>query len=269
MSQSWNFTASSPGRRQALSLAQRVAASNCSILIMGPTGVGKDVLAEDIHYHSRRADRPFVAINCAAIPAALLESELFGHARGSYTGALAAKPGYVEIAASGTIFLDEVGELSPEAQAKLLRFLAKKTFWPVGAVKERAVDVRVIAATNRVLPAADGSFRDDLLFRLSEIAISVPPIAPEDVRALATDFARSIATRDAKDLAPADAAALAALAAGVAWRGGARELRGAIERFFLLRAPGMSVTEGFREAVAAGVRAAAPVRARSPSLPRS
>jgi transcriptional regulator with GAF, ATPase, and Fis domain len=253
MSEPWKFTASSQGREQALSLAKRVAASSCSILIMGPTGVGKDVLAEDIHQHSRRAERPFVALNCAAIPAALFESELFGHARGSYTGAMTAKPGYVEIAAGGTLFLDEVGELSTEAQAKLLRFLAKGMFWPVGAVQERAVDIRVIAATNRALPTDDGSFRDDLLFRLGEIVISIPPIEPGDVRVLAVGLAQSIAARDARDLARTDVDTLATLAAGVAWRGGVRELRGALERFFLLRAPGMSVAQGFSEAAAAGV----------------
>ncbi|MEO5725655.1 MAG: sigma-54 factor interaction domain-containing protein, partial [Byssovorax sp.] len=162
----WAFIAASPGRESALALARRITASSCPVLIVGATGVGKDVLAEDIHCHSGRAGR-FVAVNCAAIAPGLFESEFFGHNRGAYTGAVDAKAGFAELADKGTLFLDEIGELPLAAQAKLLRFLARGTFWPVGAPREHSADVRIIAATNRDLSAMAGdTFREDLFFRL-------------------------------------------------------------------------------------------------------
>jgi transcriptional regulator with PAS, ATPase and Fis domain len=245
----WTFTAASAGRQAILALAQRVARADCPVLILGPTGVGKEVLAEDIHHHSPRAQAPLVALNCAAIPSALFESELFGHARGAYTSAATGKQGLVELAHRGTLFLDEVGELSPEAQAKLLRFLANGKFWPVGATEERGADVRVIAATNRDLRAAQRpAFREDLFFRLSVVTLAIPPLEPADQRELARALAIELARQHRAPLGGREADAIAELAAPCAFAGGVRELRNTIERYFVLRDPGDRVERAWQVA---------------------
>lgn len=251
----WRFEAASAGRRRALELGRRIAPTSCAVLISGPTGVGKDVLAEDIHHNSPRRQAPFVPINCAAIQASLFESELFGHVRGAFTGAVADRKGLAELADGGTLFLDEIGELPLESQAKLLRFLARGTFWPLGGARERAADVRVIAATNRDLEAMCGrTFREDLFFRLCVIPIDIPPLDPQDVRCIALRLGREATARYGGRHDPEKLAALAELCASRPWRGGVREIRNVIERYLLLSDPARPVWDDWR--ALPGLRAA-------------
>jgi len=213
---------------------------------MGSTGVGKDVLAEDMHRHSRRAKGRFVSINCAALTETLFESEVFGHVRGAYTGAMGDKVGLAELADGGTLFLDEVGELPLGSQAKLLRFLAKGSFWPVGGTRERTVDVRIMAATNRDLRSMLGSgFREDLFFRLSVVTLCIPRLHPADVQRIAASLARDAAARHDVKLYPVQFEAIAALCMSCPWAGGARELRNTIERYLLLYDPTLSIEDNW------------------------
>lgn len=249
----WTFDAHTPGRRRALELAQRVAASSSSVLILGPTGVGKEVLAEDIHRHGPRSGAPFVSVNCAAITPSLFESELFGHVRGAFTGAVGEKVGLVELANGGVLFLDEIGELSAEGQAKLLRFLAKGTYWPVGATRERKADVRVVAATHRELDRLAGeSFREDLFYRLSVVVIRIPPLERSDVRAIARSIAEESMARSGLSLRPADIDELAERCSRRGWRGGVRELRNILERFMVLHRPELPVEESWAQMFESG-----------------
>ncbi|HEY0192821.1 MAG TPA: sigma 54-interacting transcriptional regulator [Kofleriaceae bacterium] len=232
----WVFTAGSANRQRVLELAKKIAPSSCPVLILGPTGVGKEVLAEDIHAHSERITGRFVALNCASLTPSLFESELFGHHRGAYTGAQAHKLGLVELADRGTLFLDEVSELPIELQAKLLRFLARGTFWPLGATEERSADVRVIAAANRDLrKMIPHEFREDLYHRLSVMPIILAPLEAEDTRLICIDLADEVARRTNHSTSGRELGALADLAAGSRWSGGVRELRNVLERYFLLR----------------------------------
>ncbi|HPF71041.1 MAG TPA: sigma-54 dependent transcriptional regulator [Candidatus Krumholzibacteria bacterium] len=208
-----------------------------TVLIGGESGVGKDVLAELIHRTSRRAGAPFVDINCAALPEALLESELFGHEKGAFTDASQQKTGLLETAHGGTLFLDEIGEMGLAVQVKLLRVLEKRTFRRVGGIKDIAVDVRVVAATNRDLRAQvrAGTFREDLYYRLQVVQLHVPPLRArvEDILPLAEHFLARFGEafgKGFKGIAP-DAAALLA---GYGWPGNIRELRNAVERAVLL-----------------------------------
>jgi transcriptional regulator with PAS, ATPase and Fis domain len=240
----WGFTAGSEGRRRVLDLAKKVAPSSCPVLILGPTGVGKEVLAEDIHAHSARTPGRFVAINCASLTPSLFESELFGHHRGAYTGAFAHKVGLVELADQGTLFLDEVSELPLENQAKLLRFLARGTFWPLGSTEERTADVRVIAAANRDLrKMIPDAFREDLFYRLSVVPLVLPALEAEDARLICVELANEIADRVPCEIDGDELAALASLAARDSWPGGARELRNVLERYFLLREPASTIAQ--------------------------
>jgi transcriptional regulator with PAS, ATPase and Fis domain len=244
----WRFEAETPGRRRVRELAQKAARSSCPVLILGPTGVGKEVLAEDIHRNSDRATGPFISVNCAAITPSLFESELFGHIRGSFTGAASDKAGLVEIADGGVLFLDEVGELSAEAQAKLLRFLAKGTYWPVGSTRERRADVRVIAATHRRIDEAVGTyFREDLFYRLSVVVIRILPLEPDDTRLISRSMAVDSMVRYGVPVSLPDVERLSQRCSARAWRGGARELRNIIERFFVLRDPARTVEENWAE----------------------
>jgi two-component system response regulator AtoC len=221
-------------------LVERVAPSRLGVLILGETGVGKEVLAERIHRLSPRADRPFLRLHCAALTESLLESELFGHERGAFTGANAASIGLLASAHGGTVFLDEVGELPASTQVKLLQVLEARQVLPVGGVRARAIDVRFVAATNRDLDAevARASFRQDLYFRLNGISLVVPPLRArlEEIGDLAAAFIASACQdlnhRD-KTLSPA---ALDLLRAH-RWPGNIRELRNVIDRAVLL-APG-------------------------------
>jgi len=230
-----------PAMRAVLSLVARAARSHATVLITGETGTGKELLARALHDASPRRTCPFVAVNCAAFPEALLESELFGHLRGSFTGADRDKKGLFEEADGGTLFLDEIGETALAIQAKLLRVLQEREVRPVGAVRSKRVDVRVLAATNRTLrdEVASGAFREDLFYRLAVFPIRVPPLRgrPEDVLALAAHFVAGHARREG--VAPCPIAADAkALLQGYAWPGNVRELENEIQRALALAEPG-------------------------------
>jgi DNA-binding NtrC family response regulator len=224
---------------EQLDIAARVAESAISILVEGESGTGKELVAHYIHQKSNRADKPFVKVNCAAIPEQLLESELFGHVRGAFTGALKDRQGRFEMADSGTIFLDEIGELSSSIQSKLLRVLQTKDFERVGENVTRKVDVRVISATNRNLDEAlkEGSFREDLFYRLNGVRIKLPSLRerPEDVPLLIHHFLKKVSKdRDIKIAPEADKVLKA-----YRWSGNVRELENVIERAALLAANGV------------------------------
>jgi two-component system, NtrC family, response regulator AtoC len=229
---------SESGKMQDLRrLAECVAAGNISVLVLGETGAGKEVLAETIHRLSPRRDAPFLRLNCAALSETLLESELFGHERGAFTGAVHGKPGLLETANGGTVFLDEVGELAMSTQVKLLRVLEEREVLPVGGLKPRPIDVRFVAATNRDLEAEieRRAFRQDLYFRLCAATLVIPPLRERvsEIAGLARTFIEG-AARDMGRSPPALAAdALAALEAYL-WPGNIRELRNMIERAVLL-----------------------------------
>ncbi len=235
-----------PAMKNLFDLAARVAAGTISVLVTGESGAGKEVLARAIHAASPRARGPLIEVNCAAISEQLIESELFGHERGSFTGAAGAKAGLIEAGSGGTLFLDEIGELSATAQAKLLRVVEDRRVLRVGATEARPVDVRFVAATNRDLEAevAAGRFRGDLYYRLAGVVLEVPPLRERraDIEPLARAFvaaaARSLA-RPAPQLAPD---ALAALVAHD-WPGNVRELRNAIERAVLLGGDPLTAAE--------------------------
>ena len=211
----------------------RVAATAASVLILGETGTGKELIARAIHNASKRQDKPLVKVNCAALPATLIESELFGHERGSFTGATAKRAGRFQLADGGTIFLDEVGELPLELQSKLLRVLQEGEFEPVGSCKTINVDVRVIAATNRNLEkqVAEGLFREDLYYRLSVFPLTVPPLRErrEDIAPLANAFLARSLQKLGRTMEPLNADAMARLSA-YDWPGNIRELQNVIER---------------------------------------
>jgi two-component system, NtrC family, response regulator AlgB len=227
----------SPKVRAVLEIAARAAASDIPVLLRGESGTGKTVLARTIHSLSMRSKQPFVLVNCPTLSEELLASELFGHARGAFTGALRDQPGRVEAAQGGTLFLDEIGEIAPSLQAKLLRFLEEKEFERVGENKTRKADVRTIAATNRELEdnVRKGFFREDLLYRLNVIDLQLPPLRdrPEDILRLARRFllffAKS-ARREPQELSRAAEDALRSYS----WPGNIRELKNAIERAVIL-----------------------------------
>ena len=222
--------------RQALALVARVAEHNTTVLITGESGTGKEVIARAIHRASPRAGKAFIGINCAAIPEALLESELFGHVRGAFTGASADKTGLFEAATGGTLLLDEIGELPTGLQAKLLRVLQEGEIRRVGDQKTRKVDVRVLAATARDLDAETktGRFREDLFYRINVVAIELPPLRErrQDIGPLARLFAARLAKRFARPLSLGDAAL--AWLEQQEWPGNVRELENAIERAAVL-----------------------------------
>jgi transcriptional regulator with PAS, ATPase and Fis domain len=227
--------------RRALTGVTQVAATDATVLLLGETGTGKELFARAIHDRSSRRDRPLVKVNCAAIPATLIESEFFGHERGAFTGATQRREGRFALADGGTIFLDEIGELPLELQGKLLRVLQEGEFEPVGGSRTRKVNVRVIAATNRDLEAAArrGEFRGDLFYRLSVFPLTLPPLRErgDDVALLATAMVERIARGLGKAVAPpgpSDAAALRAYG----WPGNVRELRNVIERAIITSSDG-------------------------------
>jgi len=232
----------SPVLREALNRAAKAAPTETTVLLTGESGTGKELVARAIHHASQRADGPFVAINCAALPETLLESELFGHEKGAFTGADRMKAGRFELAAGGTLFLDEVSELSPAVQAKLLRVLQEREFQRVGGTATLRADVRLIAATNRDLTqaVAAGRFRDDLYYRLNVFTILLPPLRDrgEDVLLLADHFVRTIGARMAKaDLRLSRDARQALL--GHSWPGNIRELQNAVERGLIVSEAGL------------------------------
>jgi DNA-binding NtrC family response regulator len=232
-----NIVGQSEGLRAALEIVRKVADTDATVLILGESGVGKELVARAIHYNSDRADQPFVAINCGAIPEELLESELFGHVRGAFTNADRDRIGRFAAADSGTLFLDEIGDMSAKLQTKLLRVLQEQEFERVGSSKTERVDVRIIAATNQDLQALmrERRFREDLYFRLSVIPIEVPPLRErrEDVPRLVEHFL-GIQRRDYPELLGITEPALKRLLE-YDWPGNVRELEGLIERLAVLK----------------------------------
>ena len=224
----------SPAMRDIFSLIRRVANSRSSVLITGESGTGKEVVARTLHYAGPRSGMAFVPINCTAIPEGLLESELFGHVRGAFTGAHASKRGLFEKANGGTLFLDEIGDMGPGLQSKLLRVIQDREVRPVGGTQSVKVDVRIVAATHKDLPAeiAAGRFREDLFYRLNVIPIHIPPLRerPEDIPPLVQDFLRRHDESGRRSLSHAALERLAACS----WRGNARELENTIERALAL-----------------------------------
>jgi len=228
----------SPQMQALYALAARIAASELNVLVLGETGVGKDVLAQHLHRASARAAGPLLRLNCAALSESLLESELFGHERGAFTGATATKPGLLETAAGGTVFLDEVGELPLAIQAKLLQVIETRQVLRVGGLTSRAIDVRFVAATNRDLGLQidRGAFRSDLYYRLDGVSITIPPLRERiaEIVPLARHFLSQLPGGGAIELTPAAIQALT----GYAWPGNVRELRNVIERAAVLRDDG-------------------------------
>ena len=233
------IVAESPQMKEALRLVQRVAPSETSVMITGESGVGKELIAQAIHRLSRRSDKPFIDLNCAALQDTLLESELFGHEAGAFSGARARKLGLFEIADGGTLFLDEIMEMPLTLQSKLLRALETRSFFRVGGVKKVEVDVRLIAATNRDKDRAlaEGVFRADLMYRINSFEIKILPLRQrrEDIEPLARHLLHKLAGHDEPELMPA---AIEALKASD-WPGNVRELRNCLERAILLAEDGV------------------------------
>ena len=234
--------------QEVSSLVQKVAQSTATVLLLGESGTGKELFARAIHQMSQRRGRPFVAINCAAIPETLLESELFGHEKGAFTGAVALKQGKFELAGGGTLFLDEIGELSPSVQAKLLRVLQDRRFERVGGTRSIEVDVRIIAATNADLAKVvrEKRFREDLYFRLNVFPISIPPLRdrPEDIPPLVEHFIAKFSVGMRKAVKGISGEALKALM-GYPWPGNVRELENFVERAVILNTSGTLELQDF------------------------
>jgi two-component system response regulator AtoC len=235
-----------PEMRRAYELVRRAAATDISVLLLGETGAGKEVMAETVHTFSPRAQKPFLKLNCAALPDSLLESELFGHERGAFTGAHAAKTGLLESTDQGTVFLDEIGELPPGTQAKLLRVLEDRAVTRLGATKPKKIDVRFVTATNRDLPqrVRAGLFRGDLYYRISGLAVRIPPLRqrPSEIEPLARYFLREFCTRSQQREPHLTQGALEAIK-NHSWPGNVRELRNVMERAMLLAHDGAITAE--------------------------
>jgi DNA-binding NtrC family response regulator len=232
-----NLVGESPPMLEVLKSVRQIAPSNASVLLLGESGTGKELFAQAIHENSPRKRRPFVKVACAALPETLLESELFGHEKGSFTGAISARAGRFELADGGTLFLDEIGDITPTVQVKLLRFLEEHEFERVGGNKTLKVDVRVVAATHRDLESRirEGLFREDLFYRLNVIELHIPALRERrsDVPILAHHFLKRFAEANAKDIRGFSDEALGLLARHP-WPGNVRELENAIERAVVL-----------------------------------
>jgi DNA-binding NtrC family response regulator len=235
-----NIVGRSPGMQQIFATVMRVAPSRATVLLAGESGVGKDLIARAIHFHSPRKDRPFVKINCTALPENLMESELFGYEKGAFTGANVSKPGKFELADTGTVMLDEIGDVPANIQIKLLRVLQEREFERLGSNKTQHIDVRVVAATNRDLRAAleDGTFREDLYYRLNVVPIEILPLRErkEDIPYLARHFVEKLAPDTGGRVTGITDAAIDKLM-GYSWPGNVRELENVIERSIVM-APG-------------------------------
>jgi DNA-binding NtrC family response regulator len=242
----------SAAMREIFALVRKIAHSRASVLITGESGTGKDVVARTIHFHGNRARQPFLPINCTALPEGLLESELFGHVRGAFTGAHTTKRGLFEKASGGTLFLDEIGDMSLPLQGKLLRVLQDGEVRMVGGSESTKVDVRILAATNRDLGEAidDGRFREDLFYRLNVIPVYIPPLRerPDDIPPLVEFFLRKHSPDRPRAVAPAALAWLRVQS----WRGNARELENSIERALVLAEADEICTEDLRARDARG-----------------
>jgi Nif-specific regulatory protein len=241
-----NMVGESPRMRQVYQFIAKAAPTDSTILILGENGTGKEMAARAIHLNSPRANKPFVAINCAALTETLLESELFGHEKGAFTGAVAQKKGKLEVASSGTVFLDEVGELAPQIQARLLRVLQEREFERVGGTRSIKVDIRLIAATNRDLEEAirSGSYRQDLYYRLNVVQLKMPSLRErrEDIPLLASYFAAKYSQKCRRHVSGISAEARACLI-NYDWPGNVRELENAIERAIVLGSAEMILPE--------------------------
>ena len=257
----------SPQMQAVRELIDRVAASDARVLITGESGTGKELVASAIHDASTRRDKPFIRVNCAAIPRDLVESEMFGHERGSFTGATQARVGRFELANNGTLFLDEIGDLSLDAQAKLLRAIEAKEIHRVGGNKSIRIDVRIIAATNHDLARAvkDGAFRDDLFFRLNVIPIALPPLRERegDVRQLVHHFSLLYFKRTGQ-IPPVWTPQAMQVLERHAWPGNVRELANIVERISIVN-PGAHITAEYVRAVLSPEDAVPPVIAEPPA----
>jgi two-component system response regulator PilR (NtrC family) len=256
------------GRSDAMqvmfSIIQTVSNTTSTVLVSGESGTGKELVARAIHFNSLRRDRPFVAVNCGAVPETLLESELFGHMRGAFTDAHMNKKGLMEVAEGGTIFLDEIGEMATSMQVKLLRVIQDRRFRRLGGTDEVQADVRIIAATNQDLPkmVADGRFREDLYYRLNVLSIQVPPLRDrtEDIPLLAAHFLEQFAAQMGKPIKTISAAALQLLQEHE-WRGNVRELQNAMERAVALERTEAILPESLPDDVRQGRSSIAPATA--------
>jgi DNA-binding NtrC family response regulator len=244
---------------RVVELAGQVAPLNCTVLITGPSGAGKEVVARTIHRNSPRAAKPFVSINCAAIPDTLLESELFGYQRGAFTGANQNKIGLLESGRGGTVLLDEIAEIDPSVQAKLLHFLQHRTFCPVGSVRPKEADVRVIAATNASLEdrVKQGSFREDLYYRLCVFPLHIPPLGQrtDDIVPLAMHFLKRLEGQVGKAVPGLSREAVRYLTSRP-WRGNVRELENAVERAVIVSSGSLLTSNDFRALETTGALAA-------------
>jgi DNA-binding NtrC family response regulator len=232
--------------QEVFRLVEQVAPARSTVLITGESGTGKELIAKAIHEASTRAGRPFVTVNSSNIPSELLESELFGHTRGAFTGAIAAKKGLFEVADGGSIFLDEIGDIPPETQVRLLRVIQEREFTPLGDTAPRRVDVRIIAATNIDLKEAvrQGSFREDLYYRLAVVPIELPPLRDrrEDILPLAQHFINKYNEENGRNVSEQIAPEVLALLESYSWPGNVRELENTIERAVVI-APGDEITK--------------------------
>jgi DNA-binding NtrC family response regulator len=239
-----NLLGVSPAMQAVFDLIRQASPGDSNVLLIGESGTGKELVARALHYNSSRAERPFMPVNCAAIPAGLLESELFGHTKGAFTGAVTARRGLLREAEGGTLFLDEVGDMAPELQAKLLRVIEDRVVRPVGSDEMAPVDLRLVAATNKDLRSKiqEGMFREDLYYRLAVIPIHIPPLRErrEDIPILAEHFLRRAVTASGKEIRGFTSEAMAVLLRHP-WPGNVRELENVIERAVTL-APGELVT---------------------------
>jgi NtrC-family two-component system response regulator AlgB len=255
------FETRSAPLREALTIASRIAKADATLLLLGETGTGKGVLARHVHALSPRSDRPFITVNCAVISPTLIENELFGHARGAFTGADGARVGHVEAAGNGTLFLDEVGDLPREAQGKLLRLLEEHEYVRVGDTEARRSDARVIAATHRDLRAAvaAGSFREDLFYRLDVVSIRVPALRErrEDIPDLAEAIVGDLSAQHRREALRLDPLTIAALVA-YRWPGNLRELSNVLERAVLLAASSTITPDLLPEEIRTGAPPAPP-----------
>jgi DNA-binding NtrC family response regulator len=259
-----------PAMIPVLSLLSQVADTRCTVLITGESGTGKELAARSLHAGSSRASKPFIAVNCAAIPSTLVESELFGHVKGAFTGATTSRMGRFQQADGGTIFLDEIGEMIPEVQAKLLRLIQDGELLPVGEETPTKIDVRILAATNRNLETevANGRFRADLYWRLNVIPVEMPSLAqrPTDIVRLAEHFLTRANERHRRQVVGLDPQAIAALKA-YTWPGNIRELENALERIVIVKGSG---TVGFADLPSQirSPRETTPMRRAIPELPQ-
>ncbi len=232
-----DFVANSDAMIKILETLEKVIPTKSNILILGDSGTGKGLLAELVHCNSPRRDKPFICINCSAIPEGLLESELFGYKKGAFTGAIADKPGLISLAHQGTLFLDEIGDMPLNLQAKLLKVLETSEVYPLGDTKARLVDIRIIAATNVDIDSRikQGKFREDLYWRLTVIEIKIPPLRErkEDIEMITDHFIRKMSKEHNKDIKGIDSEALKLLI-DYSWPGNVRELKNVIERSIVL-----------------------------------